>query len=125
MPTLLIMLPPQTANQVAHLREKELNFYSTNIAAVTPTAVANLSATSRLILACFQVETMATLLAGFAFTAFVSMKDPLTKDNVSALRRHASGIMYLRTVCVTTCVTTLESKRAASVSAAAGPLSRG
>lgn len=59
-------LHANTADQVAHLREKELNFYSTNIAAV---------------------ETMATLLAGFAFTAFVSLNDPLSKDTIRFLTR--------------------------------------
>ena len=55
------LLISDTALEVVTLREKELNFYSSNIAAV---------------------QTMATLLAGFAFTAFVSMSDPLTEKRI-------------------------------------------
>ena len=65
------LLRVQTAQEVVHLREKELAYYVEHIGSI---------------------QTVATLLAGFAFTAFLSM-DSIDLDEASIIMRTPSGRM--------------------------------
>ena len=65
------LLRVQTAQEVVHLREKELAYYVEHIGSI---------------------QTVATLLAGFAFTAFLSM-DSIDLDTASIIMKTRSGRM--------------------------------
>ena len=70
---MLAALKPQlvaeTALSVTQLREKEFKYYESHINVI---------------------ETAATLLAGFSFTAFVTVVEPLTYDKLT-FRRHSGS----------------------------------